>query len=920
MNLKIKYSTLLFILLINVLMAIEPIDLSTKDIYIRKGFHLDWVNQHPKETGKWHKIPGVSSGGQSLGIRNLELPDVARHTLFSLKNSPAESFTYIIPIEIGSTIHKSREALGLYLVGIAYNWEIFFNGVSIENKIYTQTNGHLDNPIRGKNKIIPVPNNIIYEGENYLTIHFVSSPNYLGTGMYYNGPYLFGPLSELMNNHRPNVFQYGLVWFYLVIGLFWLYMYLKIPNKTNYLLFAGWTFCISLYNLGRVDHLTVWFNEGLLGFRIEYFGMFLSSFFFFAFIMDTIYHQFTKPSRIALNYFGGLTFFCFWAPIPFLNDLLRLWEVTVPIAILILAYHLVQHVSQIYNNKSSTKIFLKEIHQYPIIYFLIGAFVLFGFLLTDIALNLFYNMKSSFNTIGFLFFTISISGTVFKDFIDAHLKSESFNEELEQEVLKRTQEFKDAKSRIESIFNTSSNGLALFDLNLNLIQCNQSHLDLFGYTIEEYNNLKLENFYSKKRVKTLLKYRAEIINGEKKKFDFIVPVRRKDGKMIQVSIFASLIQRNNEPIGFVSDMRDITKEKYAQGELQKTTNELMGIFHAIPDLVFKLNNNGHILNYKAENLADLYLDPEKFLGKRVPDILPPDSAKIIMDGVHETLIQNNIVTVEYSLPKMKNSETIEYYEARMLPVANNQVLCIIRNITRRIQADESIRSYQKQLKNLSQKSLKMLEDERSRISHELHDEVGQALSAVNLNLQHIKLKMDKQDAKSQSRIDDCQSLVQNTADNIHRFSFELRPSILDDLGLVPAMKAHARSYTDRTGINVNLSGDKSIHYLDDQSRTTLYRVFQESLTNVSKYAKATKVDASVTLNNESILLIIKDNGIGFSSSQSLENNNVKGLGITGMKERVEHSDGTFILHSELGHGTEIIAQLPYNKSGVSNEK
>ncbi|MBL7013736.1 MAG: PAS domain S-box protein [Candidatus Marinimicrobia bacterium] len=919
MVIKIKYSILLFILLFNGAKAIEAIDLSTKDVYIRKGFNPDWVNQHPNSEDGWHRIPGVPSGGQSLSIRKLNLSDVTKHTFFSLHNPPAESFTYVFPLMLDESIHVSTEALGIYLVGIAYNWEIFFNGVSIEKRIYPKTNGRLDLPIRGKRRIIPIPNNIISSGENILTMHIIGSPAYLGTGLYYKGPYVFGNVTDYINDGIP-IFQYGLVWFYFVIGLFWLYMYLKIPGKINYFLFAGWTFCISLYNLGRVDHITTWFNKGLLGFRMEYFGMFMSSLFFFAFVMGMIQRQVNKPTKYIVYYFGILSTFTLWAPVSFLHDLLRLWEITVPIAIMYLAYQLIVHFIVVYKKRINSQSFWSLLYLSPIGNFLLGALVLFGFLLTDIVLNLFYTEKSSLNIIGFLFFTITISGSVFKDFVDAHLKAESFNEKLEQTVLKRTQEIKDTKSRIESIFNTSSNGLALFDLNLNLIDCNQSHLDLFGYSIEEYNNLELEDFYSKKSLNKLLEYREKIMAKEETTFDFDVSVRKKDGTHVLISIYASLLQSNDVPVGFVSDMRDITDEKKAQQELQKTSDELMGIFHAIPDLFFRVDRNGRILNYKAENLTDLYLDPEDFLGKKIPDILPPDVANRIMEGVHETLNQKNIVTVEYSLPKMDTPEIIEYFEARMLPVPGNQVLTIIRNITRRIRADESIQSYQKQLKDLSQKSLKILEDERGRISRELHDEVGQALSAVNLNLQHIKLKMDKQDAEAQSRIDDCQSLVQNTADNIHRFSFELRPSILDDLGLVPAMKAHARSFTDRTGIHVHLLGDSKISISDDQSRTTLYRIFQESLTNVSKHAKATIIDASVTLNEESLLLIIKDNGIGFKHSSSPENGNVSGLGITGMKERVEYSGGTFILHSELGHGTEVIIQLPYKKSGVTHEK
>ncbi|MBT4990692.1 MAG: PAS domain S-box protein [Candidatus Marinimicrobia bacterium] len=902
------------------LQAFDSIDLSTQDIYIKKGFEKGWVNQNPKSEDGWRHIAGDPSGERSLSIRRLKLSGVETHTFLSLKNPPAESFTFLIPIDLNESQISSPEALGLYLIGIAYNWEIFFNGVSIERKIFPITNGHLDKPIRGKQRIIPIPKNLLKKGENILTLHIMGSPAYLGTGLYYSGPYLLGPMSGFLEKRLP-LFQYGLVWFYFTLGTFWLYMFLRISGKINYLFFTGWTYCVSMYNLSRVDFLTQWLNTGIFTFKMEHFSIFLSTFFFIAFIEHILFKKLTHYALYGMYYFGGLAFLTIWTPVSFMNDLLWVWEVSVLIPIVYLTYQVIRHFFISLKEDAKDNDFLRYIFFSQTGNLFLGVIILFSLLVIDIFFKFFYfeNSYSFLNITGSLFFALAVSGAVFKNFINAHLETSSFNEALEKEVQRKTKEITETKNQIETIFNTASSGLALFDPQMVLIECNEAYLDLFGYTFEEYKKLDLDDFYSKKEKEKILEFRKTSIPSRTKSIE--IYVKRKDGKSFLAIIYASHLMDDQKLLkGFVVAIRDITKERQAEIELRKISEELMGIFHAIPDLFFRLNQKGEIINYKADNLEDLYEYPEDFLGKKLTDILPPDVGEKLMAGVEATLSSHELVLVEYSLAFKDEPKYYEHYEARMLPVPNQEVLAIVRNITQNVEAKNTIQFHREQLKRLSQKSLQALEDERARISRELHDEVGQALSAVNLNLQRIKLEIDQKDINAQKNIDDCQLLVQTTADSIHQFSFELRPSILDDLGLISAMNAHARGFTNQTKLEINLKKDASINISDDHIKITLYRIFQECLNNVAKHANASKVDVMLKMESNNICMHIKDDGVGFKTSEIQDTILLKGLGITGMKERVDYVDGTFLIHSEPNIGTEITINIPCNKTGVSHDK
>jgi signal transduction histidine kinase len=224
---------------------------------------------------------------------------------------------------------------------------------------------------------------------------------------------------------------------------------------------------------------------------------------------------------------------------------------------------------------------------------------------------------------------------------------------------------------------------------------------------------------------------------------------------------------------------------------------------------------------------------------------------------------------------------------------------------------------QEHLRRLSHEILFAQEQERKRISRELHDEIGQILTAVSVNLTtltkqaNINVKALKQTIRSTRR------LVEKSMNSVHKFARDLRPPLLDDMGLIPALDAHLNVFTKQTGIPVRLEASAAVEKLDSDKRTVLYRVAQEALANITAHAQASLVKMGIRRDGSVVRMDICDNGKGFNVQRRLNARRITRLGLLGMRERVEMVGGSFDVESKPGHGTTIHAEIPVDGRGKS---
>jgi signal transduction histidine kinase len=227
---------------------------------------------------------------------------------------------------------------------------------------------------------------------------------------------------------------------------------------------------------------------------------------------------------------------------------------------------------------------------------------------------------------------------------------------------------------------------------------------------------------------------------------------------------------------------------------------------------------------------------------------------------------------------------------------------------------------QEQLRQLSRQILSAQEEERKRISRELHDVIAQTLTGINVRLAALKKEAGLNTKDFERNIVRTQRLVEKSVNVVHQFARELRPAVLDDLGLIPALHAYMKGFTTRTGVRTHLTAFAGVEQLDTARRTVLFRVAQEALTNVGRHAKASHAGVSIQKLPGCICMKINDDGKSFRVQPALQGEGGKRLGLLGMRERLEMVGGHFDVESIPGKGTTIMARVPFGKAGGEREK
>lgn len=217
--------------------------------------------------------------------------------------------------------------------------------------------------------------------------------------------------------------------------------------------------------------------------------------------------------------------------------------------------------------------------------------------------------------------------------------------------------------------------------------------------------------------------------------------------------------------------------------------------------------------------------------------------------------------------------------------------------------EEGLRA-RREAQDLSARLLSAQENERRAISRELHDEVGQSLSALLMEAGHAVANVPVDAVDVRRHVESIKRLAEASVQVIRNMTLLLRPSMLDDFGLVPALEWQAREVSKRTGLLVLVNAEESAGDLPDEHKTCIYRVVQEALHNCARHSQAHRVNVRVHQEASRILLSVEDDGKGFDARR------VRGLGLAGMAERVHHLGGAFHVHSRPGGGTQLEAELP----------
>ena len=235
------------------------------------------------------------------------------------------------------------------------------------------------------------------------------------------------------------------------------------------------------------------------------------------------------------------------------------------------------------------------------------------------------------------------------------------------------------------------------------------------------------------------------------------------------------------------------------------------------------------------------------------------------------------------------------------------ILSLANDITAKFEAEENLQKSNEALRDLASHIETIRENERSHMAREIHDELGQQLTGLKMDISWLNRKVNSQDEAVKEKMKDAIALIDKTVITVRRIATELRPSILDDLGLIAAMEWQSEEFEKRSEIKSIFSSNVNQLTINTDVATAVFRIFQESLTNVLRHSQATEVISFFRLENSIITLFIEDNGIGFEENDI---KNKKTLGLLGMKERIQLIRGKYEINGNSGKGTSVIITVP----------
>jgi two-component system, NarL family, sensor histidine kinase UhpB len=363
------------------------------------------------------------------------------------------------------------------------------------------------------------------------------------------------------------------------------------------------------------------------------------------------------------------------------------------------------------------------------------------------------------------------------------------------------------------------------------------------------------------------------------------------------------------------------KYRIAQEALWNSEQRLRAIMDNAPLIVFAKDLEGRHLFVNRQFEALYGMKREQVIGKTDEELFPPEVARRFREYDRRVIESNDLLKSEDSWngKDASRSYLVIKFPLRDASGAPYAVCCIATEMTEQRTQAKAIQRANERLHRLSKRLLEVQEAERRHIACELHDEIGQALTATKINLQAMQRFPDP--VTLPQKVQDCVVMVDRLLQQVRNISLNLRPPLLDDLGLVPAIRWYLDQQGKRSGLVVQFDPDPKIERVRAALEIACFRVVQEAVTNVIRHARASSLKVSLQINEDRLHLRIRDDGIGFNAESSQARAEAGGsFGLLGMQERATLSGGKIEFHSVLGEGTEIHAQFPFHAEIATGDK
>lgn len=471
------------------------------------------------------------------------------------------------------------------------------------------------------------------------------------------------------------------------------------------------------------------------------------------------------------------------------------------------------------------------------------------------------------------------------------------------EAKKAEKVIRQSEEKYRSLIQQASEPIIIYSFDGTIHEFNGTACDVSGYSNEEFKNLSLNDLIvgeiviNAENADALMQGRIVTIYRQ---------IKKKDGTILDFEFVARLLEENK----ILAFGRDITERKRIAELVLKEKELSESIISNLPDIFYLFNKDGKFLRWNKNFEKVLGYNKKEIAGITPFDLFESSLKEPMMNKLKE-IIETGKIEFEGNLLNKTRKKIPYFFKGWKVHYEGNS--CIIGigvDMTNKIKSEELLQKSFNDIRRLASHLEEVREEERIAIAREIHDELGQQLTVLKMDISWLDSKLTDKEDLVQKKIDDLLATIDSTITSVRRISSELRPSILDDLGLITALEWHAQEFEKRSGVKTKFKSELADVELPVNKSTGIYRIFQESLTNIARHAKASLVSILIKLRNNELIMTIQDDGNGFDSSTI---GIKKTLGILGMRERANIMGGIYFIESKPGKGTVTKLKIPVNK-------
>ncbi len=471
---------------------------------------------------------------------------------------------------------------------------------------------------------------------------------------------------------------------------------------------------------------------------------------------------------------------------------------------------------------------------------------------------------------------------------------------------------RESEHRLRTILRTAMDGFWRTDVQGRFLEVNETYCRMSGYSEQELLAMSISDVEAQEIPSEVVAHiRSIMVRGEDR---FESRHRRKDGSIFPVEVSAQY--RTPDGGQMVAFLRDITERKRVEMALQK--NEQLLSETQVLGRTGSWEHNlvtGEIAN--TEGNLRLFFGDDHSKGARFEDfaeVVHQDDREYVSARHAQLLAEGGPRDIEYRVVWPDGTVHMLFGRATVVRDAAGRPLRVYGtnvDITERKRAENALRDSSVQLQALSRRLVELQESERKELARELHDRVGQSLTALKINIDILQPALASQgNAEVLARVADSAALLESTMDTIENVMSELRPPMLDDHGLAAALDWHARNFSRRTGIAVAVRASETAGRPALRVEIALFRIAQEALNNVAKHARARRVEIALDHTNGECVMSVQDDGIGFDGVEDTSDKPKPGLGMVTMRERAQALGGRFEVQALPGRGTQLTVRVP----------